>query len=126
VYLNAERRNKGKYTPWAWEAIYLGLTPKKSLWLFYFPERNSIYTTNQAKFDEHVFPFCKASVIDTYLMDNATYILYQHPNNIKWMLYNAKHATNYKEVHHNKIRGISTFQVLTAEKTSNCGLRHST
>jgi hypothetical protein len=28
----------------------------------------------------------------------------------------AKYVTDYKEVHHDKIRGVSTFQVMTAEK----------
>ncbi len=50
-------------------------------------------------------------------MDNATDILNKRPDNIMWVLYDVKHAANYKEMHHDKTRGVSTFQVRTAEKT---------
>jgi hypothetical protein len=32
-------------------------------------------------------------------------------------MYTLKHAANYKEVHHNKTSGVSTFQVMTAKNT---------
>jgi hypothetical protein len=121
VYLNAERREKGKHTPRAFEAVYLGLTSNKSSWVFYLPEKNSLFTSNQAKFDEHVYPFRKTSIIDKYLSDNSIDILYKHPDNISWVTYDPKagpkHVANYKEVHHDKDSGVSTFQIMTAEKT---------
>jgi hypothetical protein len=101
----------------ALEAVYLGLTSNKSLWVFYLPEKNSLFTLNQAKFDEHVYQFRKASIIDKYLSDNSIDILYKHPDNISWVTYNSKHVANYKEVHHDKDSGVSTFQIMTAEKT---------
>ena len=58
---------------------------------------------------KHVYPFCKTSVINKYLTDNSIDILYKHPNDIKWVPYNSKHVANYKEVHHAKGSGVSTF-----------------
>jgi hypothetical protein len=43
VYLNAERRDKGKHTARAIEAVYLGLTSNKSSWGFIVPEKNSLF-----------------------------------------------------------------------------------
>ncbi len=45
VYLNAERREKGKHTPSAKEAIYLGFEPNgpnTSAWSFFIPERQTL------------------------------------------------------------------------------------
>ena len=44
-------------------------------------------------------------------------ILYKHPNDIKWVPYNAKHVVYFKEVHHDKDRGVSTFQIVAAKQT---------
>jgi hypothetical protein len=43
VYLNAERREKGKHTPRALEAIYLGFEPNTSAWSFFIPERQTLW-----------------------------------------------------------------------------------
>ncbi len=55
VHLNSERRDKGKHTAWAIEAIHLGFEPNTSMYSFFIPERNTMMSSNQAKFDETVF-----------------------------------------------------------------------
>ena len=42
VHLNSERRENGKHTPRALEAIYLGFEPNTSAWCFFIPERQTI------------------------------------------------------------------------------------
>ena len=84
---------------------------------FLFLEKNSLFTTNQAKFDELVYPSRKTSILDQYLMDNSADILHKHPDNIKWVIYNANHVANYKKVHHDKDSGVSKFQLMTADRT---------
>ena len=51
VLLNSERREKGKHTPRALEAIYLGFEPNTSAWVFFIPERRILWSANQARFD---------------------------------------------------------------------------
>ncbi len=58
VYLNTERREKGKHTPRAQEAIYLGFEPNTRAWSFFIPERQTLWSTNQVQLDEHVFGQC--------------------------------------------------------------------
>ena len=63
VYLDKQRRQKGKHTPRAKEAIYVGFTDNMSAWTFYIPEDRKIMSSNQVKFSEHEFPyfsFCHA------------------------------------------------------------------
>jgi hypothetical protein len=73
VYLNAERREKGKHTPRAQEAIYLGFEPNISAWSFFIPERQTLWSTKQAQFDEHVFPFRKRSIVDKFQRDDSVH-----------------------------------------------------
>ncbi len=54
VYLNVELLAKGKQTPKAWNTLYLDLTPNKSSFLFYIPEKNSVLTMNKVKLIEYV------------------------------------------------------------------------
>ncbi len=42
VYLNSERRDKGKHTPRAVQAINLGFEPNTSAYSFYIPEKSTI------------------------------------------------------------------------------------
>ncbi len=62
VHLNSERREKEKHTPRALNAIYLGFERNTSSWCFFIPERQTLWSTNQAKFDEHTFPFSLRSI----------------------------------------------------------------
>jgi hypothetical protein len=43
VYINAERRQKGKHHPRAQEVIYLGFEPNTSSWSFFIPERQTMW-----------------------------------------------------------------------------------
>ncbi len=56
VYLDKQRREKGKHTPRAMEAVYAGFVPNMGAWAFWVPEDKKIITTNQERFDEHKFP----------------------------------------------------------------------
>ena len=66
VHLKSERRENGKHTPRALEAIYLGFEPNTSSWVFFIPERQTTLVTNQAKFDEHSFPFRRRSIVEKF------------------------------------------------------------
>ncbi len=79
VHLNSDRREKGKHTPRAKEAIYLGFEPNTSAWSFFISEKQQLWSTNQAQFDKHFFPFRKATIIHKYHMDCANDILFQDP-----------------------------------------------
>jgi hypothetical protein len=57
VYLNAERREKGKHTPRAVEAIYLGFEPNTSAYSFFIPEKNTMMSSNQANLMKTCFHF---------------------------------------------------------------------
>ncbi len=57
--------------------------------------------TNQAKFDEHSFPFCLSSIVDKFQHSkNSCDILYQTPSEVKREPYNKLHVSNYKKVHY--------------------------
>ena len=79
----------GKHTPRALEAIFLGFEPNTSAWCFFIPERQHMLVTNQAKFDEHSFPFRRRSIVDKFQHSENSYdILNQTPSQVKWDLYN--------------------------------------
>ena len=82
VHLNSERREKGKHTPRAIEVIYLGFQPNTSSWSFFIPERNSMISSNQAQFDERIFPFRNKEMIEKYQSDQATDILFRTESDV--------------------------------------------
>ena len=49
-------------------------------------------SSNQAEFSEHEFPFRNRRMIDQFLSDNSTDILYQHASDVKWEPYNKLHV----------------------------------
>ena len=100
VYLDKQRRQKGKHTPRAKEAIYVSFTENMSVWTFYIPEDRKIMTTNQVRFSENEFPFRSRKMVDQFLSDNSTDILYQHASDVKWEPYNKLHVANYERVHY--------------------------
>ena len=60
VYLDKQRREKGKHTPRAKEAIYVGyiyvgFTKNMSVWAFWIPEEKKTLTTNHLKFSDMNF-----------------------------------------------------------------------
>ena len=117
VHLNSDRREKGKHTARALMAVYLGFEPNTSAWSFYIPERQTLWSTNQAQFDEHSFPFRKTSIIDKFREDSATDILYQAATAVKWIPYNKLHTSNYSRVHYNPASDLMVLQVNTEENT---------
>ena len=85
VYEDKQRRENGKHTPRAKEAIYVGFVPNMSAWAFWIPEDKKIRTTNQARFDEHEFPFWKRKMLEQHLSDNSTDILFQQASDVIWV-----------------------------------------
>ncbi len=47
VYLDKQRREKGKHTPRAKQAVNVGFVPNMSAWAFWVLEDKTIMTTNQ-------------------------------------------------------------------------------
>jgi hypothetical protein len=118
VHLNSERREKGKHTPRVLEALYLGFEPNTSSWCFFIPERQTLWSTNQAKSDEHSFPFRQGSMVDKFQhLENSCDILYQTPSQVKWEPYNKLHISNYKKVYYDVVSDVMVLQVNTRENT---------
>ena len=88
VYEDKQRRANGKHTPRAKEAMYVGFVPNTSAWAFWIPEDKEIRTTNQARFDEHEFPYRKRKMVEQHLSDNSTDILFQQASDVLWVPYN--------------------------------------
>jgi hypothetical protein len=76
VHFNPKRRDKGEHTPRAVEAIHLGFESNTSAYSFFITEKNTLMSSNQAKFYESVFPFREKGVFEQYQSDNSTDILY--------------------------------------------------
>jgi hypothetical protein len=60
-----ERREKGKHTPRAVEAIHLGFASdcNMSVYKFYIPSSGKCIVSNQAQFDEESFPYRNQDMI---------------------------------------------------------------
>ena len=84
----------------------LGFASNTSAYLLYIPERKTLITTNQVKFDESEFPFRKAKMVEQYLSDNSTDILFQSAADVTWVPYNKFHVGDYEKVHHDKISDV--------------------
>jgi hypothetical protein len=65
VHLNKERREKGKHTPRAVEAIHIGFASdcNMSAYKFYIPSSRKCIVSNQARFDEESFPYRNQDMI---------------------------------------------------------------
>ena len=82
VHLNKERREPGKHAPRAVEAIHLGFASdcNMSSYKFWIPSTGQIMCTNQAQFDEELFPYSNKEIIDGRIAeDNEVDILSQVP-----------------------------------------------
>jgi hypothetical protein len=120
VHLNSDRRDKGKHTPRALMAVYLGFEPNTSAWSFFIPEKNTLWSTNQAQFDEHSFPIRKTTITDNndkFRMDSATDVLYQAATSVKWVPYNKLHVSKYSRVHYDPASDLMVLQVNKLENT---------
>ena len=70
-------------------------------------------SSNQAKFDEGVFPFRKQKVVEQYQSDNSTDILYRSPSDVKWIPYNKLHISNYTRVHFDPASDVMVMRINT-------------
>ena len=90
VHLNKERREPGKHAPRAVEAIHLGFASDMNMssYKFWIPSTGQIMCTNQARFDEELFPYRNKEMIDGRISeDNEVEILSQVQNEVKWIEY---------------------------------------
>jgi hypothetical protein len=55
--------------------------------------------SNQAQFDETVFPFRNKEMIEKYQSDKSIEILFRTESDVKWIPYNLLHISNYTRVH---------------------------
>jgi hypothetical protein len=106
-----------KHTPRAKEAIYVGFANNMSQWALWTLEDKKIMTSNQVKFSEHEFPFQTRKMVDQFLLDNITDILYQHASNVTWVHYKKLHVSNYEKVHYDTVSDLDVLKVMSKEKT---------
>ena len=74
-------------------------------------------SSNQARFSEHEFPFRNRKMIDQFLSDNSTDILYQHASEVKSEPYNKLHVANYKRVHYDTKSDVVVLKIMSKENT---------
>jgi hypothetical protein len=117
VYIDPQRRAKGKHMPRAEETIHVGFAISTSAWSFYIQERKKIVATNQVKFSEHEFPFRKRSMVEKHLIDISTDMLFQSPSNVKWVSYNKFHVGNYDKVHYDNFSDVMVLRVVSDSNT---------
>ena len=80
MFLNKERREKGKTAPRAVEVINLGIASdlNKSAYKVLVEKTGQILTSNQREFDENFFPYRKVELISKLDEgDNEIDILYK-------------------------------------------------
>ena len=117
VHLNKDRRENGKHTPRAVEAINLGFEPNTSAYTFFIPETQKLMSSNQGRFDESVFPFRKKQMVEQFKSDNATDILFTHASDVNWIPYNKLHVADYKRVHYDSTSDIMVMRVQSKDNT---------
>ena len=80
--LGKQRRERGKHTPKAKEAVYLRFLPNMSVCLFWILKDKENMVSNRVKFDEHEFPYRKRNAVEQHLSDNSTDILFQQASDV--------------------------------------------
>ncbi len=80
---------------------------------FFIPERNTMMSSNQAQFDETVFPFRNKEVIEKYQSDQSTDILFRTESDVKWIPYNLLYISNYTRVHFDPASDLMVMRVNT-------------
>ena len=73
--------------------------------------------SNQVKFSEQVFHFRNRKMVDQFLSDNSSDILYQHAYDVKWVPYNKLHVGNYERVHYDTKSDVVVLKVMSKENT---------
>ncbi len=111
VNLKSERREKGKHTPRAIEAIHLGYEPNTSAYSFFIQERNTMMSSNQAQFDPKQRNDWKIPV------GPSNYILFQTESDVEWIKYNPLHISNYTRVHFDVASDMMVMRVNTEVNT---------
>ena len=56
-------------------------------------------------------------MIDQFLSDNSTDILYQHGSDVKWEPYNKLHFANYEKVHYDTKSDVVVLKIMSKENT---------
>jgi len=70
-------------------------------------------SSNQAQFDERIFPFRNKEMIEKYQSDQATDILFRTESDVKWIKYNPLHISNYTSVHFDPASDMMVMRVNT-------------
>ena len=84
--MNKERRKPGKHAPRIVEVIHLGFTSDMSCHKFWVPSTSKLVYTNQAKYDEDLFPYRNKDMIEGRLAeDSYKDILSQEIQEVKWI-----------------------------------------
>ena len=55
-------------------------------------------------------------MVDQFLSDNSTDILYQHASEVKWEPYNKLHVANYKRVHYDTKSDVVVLQIMSKKE----------
>jgi hypothetical protein len=100
------------------EAIHLGFEPNTSAYSSYIPEKNTIMSSNQAKFDELVYPYRKQKTIEQLQSDRSTNILFRTSKDAKWVQYNPMKCNKYIRVHFDASSGDMVMRVDDVPDTS--------
>ncbi len=113
VYQDKQRREKGKHTPKAKEAVYVGFVPNMSVWAFLISEDKKKMALNQVKFYGDAFPNKKWKMVKQNISDNSTDILFQQASDVIWVPSNLNklHVCNYCKVHHGKMSNVVVLKV---------------
>ena len=70
-------------------------------------------SSNQAQFDDTVFPFRNKEMIEKYQSDQSTDILFRTESDVKWIPYNPLHISNYTRVHFDPASDLMVMRVNT-------------
>ena len=73
--------------------------------------------SNQVRFSEHELPFRNRKMVDQFLSDNSTDILYQRASDVKCAPYNKLHVGNYDKVHYDTKSYVVVLKVGSKENT---------
>ncbi len=88
-----------------------------SAWAFWILVDNKIMTSNQVKFFEHEFSFRTRKLVDQFLSDNSTDILYQHASDVTWAPYSKLHTGNYEKVQYDTMSDVAVLKMMSKENT---------
>ena len=70
-------------------------------------------SSNQAQFDERIFPFRNKEMMKKYQSDQATDILFRTDSDVKWIPYNQLHISIYTRVHFDLASDLMVMRVNT-------------